>query len=91
MPTFAVGKITDIFCGRGIADSTHTGNNREGIEETLRLVREAERGLVFVNLVDTDMLYGHRNDAEGYARALEYLDGICLLSKGGMRGDDILS
>ena len=90
VPTYAVGKISDIFCGKGIADSTHTGNNREGIEETLRLVREAERGLVFVNLVDTDMLYGHRNDAKGYAQALEYLDGHLPAIESGLHGDDIL-
>ncbi|MDR2655273.1 MAG: phosphopentomutase [Oscillospiraceae bacterium] len=70
----AVGKIEDIFCGRGITYSAHTTNNRDGIEETLRLVREGGDGLLFTNLVDFDMLYGHRNDVEGYGAALEYFD-----------------
>ena len=70
----AVGKINDIFCGRGITSAAHTGNNREGLEAVTALVRSAGDGLVFANLVDTDMLYGHRNDADGYAAALREID-----------------
>ena len=70
----AVGKINDIFCGRGITSAVHTGNNREGLEAVTALVRSAGDGLVFANLVDTDMLYGHRNDADGYAAALREID-----------------
>ena len=74
IPVAAVGKISDIFCGRGISVSVHTGGNREGLLALSELVREFEEGLVFVNLVDTDMLYGHRNDVNGYAGALETID-----------------
>lgn len=74
IPTIAVGKIFDIFCGRGILKSYHTGNNKEGVEKTIQLTKEIKNGFVFINLVDTDMLYGHRNDVLGYANALKYID-----------------
>lgn len=70
----AIGKIEDIFCHRGITKSIHTTNNHDGIEETIQTIISGGDGLVFTNLVDFDMLYGHRNDAEGYSRALEYFD-----------------
>ncbi|MEA5059317.1 MAG: phosphopentomutase [Candidatus Pelethousia sp.] len=73
--TIAVGKIEDIFCHRGISEANHTKNNHDGIEATLRYIQEGAGNLIFTNLVDTDMLYGHRNDVEGYAKALEYFDG----------------
>lgn len=73
--TIAVGKIEDIFCRRGISVADHTKNNADGIEATLRYVREGAGDLIFTNLVDMDMLFGHRNDVEGYARALEDFDG----------------
>lgn len=72
--TIAVGKIEDIFCHRGISLANHTKNNPDGIEATLGYIREGAGDFIFTNLVDTDMLYGHRNDVEGYARALEYFD-----------------
>ena len=72
--TIAVGKIEDIFCHRGIGLADHTKNNHDGIEATLRYVQGGDGDLIFTNLVDTDMLYGHRNDVEGYAKALEYFD-----------------
>ena len=73
--TLGVGKIEDIFCRRGITRVDHTKNNHDGIEATIRYIREAgSADLIFTNLVDTDMLYGHRNDVEGYGRALEYFD-----------------
>lgn len=86
----AVGKINDIFCGRGITSAVHTGNNREGLEAVTALVRSAGDGLVFANLVDTDMLYGHRNDADGYAAALREIDAALpqILSRLGK--DDVL-
>lgn len=68
-----VGKISDIFCGRGVTQAVHTRSNREGIDMTLEAMRGAG-ALIFTNLVDFDTLYGHRNDVEGYARALEELD-----------------
>ncbi|MBE3577439.1 MAG: phosphopentomutase [Limnochordales bacterium] len=71
----AVGKIEDIFAGRGITESVHTANNEESLRATWKYARESRQpGLIFTNCVDFDMLYGHRNDAEGYARALEELD-----------------
>lgn len=75
VPVVAVGKIQDIFAGRGISRSIHTEGNADGMKQTVELARTLERGLVFVNLVDFDMLYGHRRDAAGYARALEQFDG----------------
>lgn len=72
---WGVGKIEDIFAHRGLTKSEHTADNPSGIEATLRMIRAGGNGLVFTNLVDFDMLYGHRNDAEGYARALAYFDG----------------
>lgn len=72
--TIAVGKISDIFAGRGIRRTILTRGNADGMEQTRRLVNEAFHGLCFVNLVDFDMLYGHRNDVEGYAAALAAFD-----------------
>jgi phosphopentomutase len=70
----SVGKIFDVFLGRGILDSTKTMNNSEGMAETLEAMQDADRGLIFVNLVDFDQQYGHRNDIEGYGAALEQFD-----------------
>jgi phosphopentomutase len=73
--TVGVGKIEDIFSRRGLADSDHTGDNETSLDATVRFLRQAEGPtLVFTNLVDFDMVYGHRRDAEGYARCLERLD-----------------
>ena len=74
IPVTGVGKIGNIFAGRGITRSIHTRNNAEGMAATLEAVRRDERGLIFVNLVDFDMLFGHRNDVAGYARSLEAFD-----------------
>lgn len=90
IPTVGVGKIGDIFCGRGISKSIHTGNNAEGLREVQRLAREMEGGLAFVNLVDTDMLYGHRNDVEGYAAALLRIDEAVAKIEKDLREEDIL-
>ncbi|MCU6710103.1 phosphopentomutase [Paenibacillus sp. J5C_2022] len=70
----AVGKINDIFDGEGITATTPTKSNSDGIARTLQQLKEPFRGLLFTNLVDFDSLYGHRRDAEGYARALEEFD-----------------
>ena len=70
----AVGKISDIFAGRGITDRFFTHGNNEGEERTLELMQRDFEGLLFVNLVDFDMLYGHRRDVEGYGHALEHFD-----------------
>lgn len=74
VPVIGVGKIPDIFDRRGITEEIHTAGNADGLARTAALLERADRGLVFVNLVDFDMLYGHRNDPAGYARALEELD-----------------
>ena len=71
---YSVGKIFDIFVGRGIGEQQKIQSNADGMAKTLGAMDELERGLIFVNLVDFDMLYGHRNDVEGYARALEEVD-----------------
>lgn len=70
----AVGKINDIFAGRGITEFVRTQNNDDGMDKTLAWMHRDFSGLCFVNLVDFDMIYGHRNDAVGYARALNRFD-----------------
>jgi phosphopentomutase len=74
VPVYAIGKISDIFLGRGITESVTTKNNEDGMEKTMAAMEQQARGLVFVNLVDFDQQYGHRNDVPGYARALEAVD-----------------
>lgn len=74
VPVFGVGKIPDVFDRRGITDEIHTAGNADGLAKTEALLERVDHGLVFVNLVDFDMLYGHRNDPQGYARALEEMD-----------------
>lgn len=74
VPVVGVGKIEDIFAGRGLTESVHTEGNLDGMRATSELASKLERGLVFVNLVDFDMLYGHRRDARGYRRAIEQFD-----------------
>ena len=74
MDVVGIGKIEDIFAHRGITTVDHTKNNHDGIDATLRFLREGRGDFIFTNLVDFDMLYGHRNDVEGYGAALEYFD-----------------
>jgi phosphopentomutase len=69
-----VGKIADIYLGRGVSQSWKTKNNADGMAKILEAMQAVAGGLIFANLVDFDMLYGHRNDAEGYSRALEEVD-----------------
>lgn len=70
----AIGKIEDLFSGRSITRAIHTSGNADGIERTIEEIQKDTKGLIFTNLVDTDMLYGHRNNIKGYAEALEYFD-----------------
>ena len=86
----AVGKIEDIFCNRGITQSVHTHTNAEGIEQTIKYIENAPNGLIFTNLVDTDMLYGHRNDVEGFGKSLQYFDDNLPQIINAMSDDDIL-
>ena len=74
IPVTGVGKISDIFLGRGIAESVKTAGNADGMQKTIAAMEKQPSGLIFVNLVDFDSLYGHRNDVEGYAKALEAVD-----------------
>lgn len=74
VPVHAVGKIADIFLKRGITEWVKTKNNRDGMQKTMDAKRTQPNGLIFVNLVDFDQLFGHRNDVEGYAAALEEFD-----------------
>jgi phosphopentomutase len=74
VPVYSIGKIADIFLGRGIAKSVKTKNNDDGMQKTTDAMRDQPNGLIFVNLVDFDQQFGHRNDVEGYAGALELVD-----------------
>lgn len=86
----AVGKINDIFAGSGITEMVYTKNNAEGIEETLKYQKKEFEGLCFTNLVDFDMVYGHRNDVDGYAKALSYFDEQLPRFIEAMQEEDIL-
>ena len=86
----SVGKISDIFAGRGITQSIHTHNNKEGMEAAISLSKKDFNGLAFINLVDFDMLYGHRNDANGYAKALSEFDEWLPSFINNLNEDDIL-
>lgn len=76
LPVVGVGKISDIFAGRGVTESIHTEGNADGLRRSEEVLRRGGQGLVYTNLVDFDMLYGHRRDAVGYARALEEVDAF---------------
>jgi len=86
----AVGKIEDIFAQRGLTLSEHTGNNMAGIDATLNFMKTQDTGLIFTNLVDFDSLYGHRNDAKGYAAALQAFDQRLPELTQQLRADDVL-
>lgn len=75
IPVYGVGKIHDLYAGRGITESFKTEDNMDGVDKTIQVMREKKhRCMIFTNLVDYDMKYGHRNDAKGYAKALEDFD-----------------
>ena len=86
----AVGKIEDIFNGKGITQAVHTENNMDGVDQTLNMMRRFDTGLFFINLVDFDMKYGHRRDPAGYRRALEEADARLPEILGSMNPDDML-
>jgi phosphopentomutase len=75
LPVIAIGKIQDLFAGRGITQAFATASDEQGMDEVERQIGSVPRGLIFANLVDFDTQYGHRNDVEGYARNLEWFDG----------------
>ena len=86
----SVGKIFDIFNGCGITKAIRTKNNDEGMEVTLKIQQEDFNGLCFVNLVDFDMLYGHRNDVDGYAKAISQFDNELSKFIKNMKEEDVL-
>ena len=85
-----VGKIYDIFAGKGVTDTVRTKSNEEGIEKLIERLHREFSGLCFVNLVDFDMLYGHRNDIDGYAKALSYFDSQLPRIIDALKDEDIL-
>jgi phosphopentomutase len=89
VPRAGVGKVDDLFAGRGIR-SRHTSGNGEGIQDVLEWLQGDQGGLLFANLVDFDTLYGHRNDAAGFARALREFDDALPAIRAALREDDLL-
>ena len=90
IPTVAIGKIDDLFSGRGLKEKIHTHSNAEGIEEIVKQSSAMKRGFIMTNLVDFDMLYGHRQDAKGMAGALEFFDKQLPRILETIHGEDIL-
>lgn len=88
--TIGIGKISDIFAGRGIQESRSIVSNTDGMKQTMELQERDFQGICFVNLVDFDMLYGHRNDIDGYARAATEFDRQLGTFLDGMKEEDIL-
>ena len=86
----SIGKIVDIFAGKGISRYTKTASNMEGIEATINAINEDSKGLIFTNLVDFDMLYGHRRDIEGYAKCLMEFDQHLPKIINNLKEDDLL-
>ena len=82
--------MDDLFAGRGVTEAIHTHDNAEGQDVLATLARRPGQGLVFANLVDFDQLYGHRNDAAGFARALEAVDESVEEWRAHLRSDEIL-
>lgn len=90
IPVSTVGKLDDIFAHRGIRHAHHVENNADAEAILLQLAREGRSGLVFANLIDFDMLFGHRRDAEGYGRALEKTDAFLAAFLPLLSADDLL-
>ena len=90
LPVVAIGKIEDLFAGRGITRAIHTKSDDDGMDWVEREMETVERGLIFTNLVDFDTQYGHRNDIEGYAKNLERFDARLSAILSRLREDDLL-
>ncbi len=90
VPVFGVGKIHDIYNGRGVENYVTTKNNADGMEKLTGALAKQPRGLIFANLVDFDMLYGHRKDVEGFARSLEEFDAFLGGFLGALGAGDLL-
>jgi phosphopentomutase len=89
VPVYGVGKIFDVFLGRGIRETAKTKNNADGMAKTLEAMGCLEGGLIFVNLVDFDQQFGHRNDIQGYGAALEQFDAWLPAFTAALRPDDL--
>jgi phosphopentomutase len=90
LPVVAIGKIEDLFAGRGITTAFHTISDDDGMDRVEEQMQSIDRGFIFTNLVDFDTQYGHRNDVEGYARNLERFDGRLARVLPRLRSDDLL-
>jgi phosphopentomutase len=90
LPVVAIGKIEDLFAGRGITRAIHTASDDEGMDRVEEEMNAVDRGFIFTNLVDFDTLYGHRNDVEGYANNLERFDARLSSLLPRLRDDDLL-
>jgi phosphopentomutase len=90
LPVIAIGKIKDLFAGRGVTAAVHTASDSEGMDAVERQMTETDRGLIFANLVDFDTQFGHRNDVDGYARNLEVFDERLARVLPLLRPDDLL-
>jgi len=90
IPVVAIGKINDLFAGRGVGRAIHTASDAEGMEQLSETMRVQEDGFIFVNLVDFDTVYGHRNDVEGYASNLEQFDEALVRLLPDLRSSDVL-
>lgn len=90
LDVWSVGKIDDIFIHRGITRKNHSLGNQESIENTLRLLEETFHGLMFINLIEFDMIYGHRNDPVGYYRALKHFDDAIPEIEARLTQDDVV-
>ena len=86
----AIGKVKDLFAGRGIARAIPTASDDEGVTRVIEAMSSEDGGLIFANLVDFDTLYGHRNDVEGYAGNLERFDARLPVVLDGLRESDLL-
>ncbi len=90
VPVFGVGKIHDIYNGRGVGNYVTTKNNADGMVKLTEALARQPGGLIFANLVDFDMLYGHRKDVEGFARSLEEFDALLGPFLAAIRPSDLL-
>jgi len=90
IPVLGVGKIHDIYNGRGVDNYVATKNNVDGVSKIMEALARQPAGLIFANLVDFDMLYGHRKDVEGFAKSLEEFDLLLVSLLGGLKASDLL-
>src|SRR5262249_42930094 len=90
LPVVGIGKIPDIYAGRGVTEAVHTEGNADGLAQTLAIMKRVDRGLIFNNLVDFDMLYGHRNNPEGYYDCLREFDAWIPALEKALGPDDLV-